>query len=157
MTSLYRVSEKMRAVTWNVAGLTILTLLGAGALMWLMITVLGWLPGYVWLIMPPIIGVSFLAWVCYLLKGPALVFVSMIRDRRELQKMRRHIVRERFEIERDLAALHTEWGRLRYVCWLRDSKTVPRGMWSEGVPYHGHDQASTLLAQMEERWLNLDR
>lgn len=78
-------------------------------------------------------------------------------DRRLLREAMSQRVVTRQEIESVLEALHSPASRLRYVVWLRDSPLKLLGLWTSSLPNFDDDAASTLLAQLEERWLGLDR
>jgi len=62
----------------------------------------------------------------------------------------------RTDIENVLSRLHFPGFRLSYVDWLRDERVEPTGNWTRDMPNYD-DSASVLLAQLEERWLRLDR
>ena len=64
----------------------------------------------------------------------------------------------REEIADNFYSYETEGGRLKFVQLLRDQKIKPEGEWPHGrLPNIKNDEASTLLAKLEEKWLGLDR
>lgn len=62
---------------------------------------------------------------------------------------------ERSVIEDAFWAMRTGKGRLRFIEALASRASEPSGDWKDGLPYLPNDPASTLLAQLEERWLGL--
>lgn len=78
-----------------------------------------------------------------------------LRDRRLLKSFSQLHPLDRTRIESELASLSTRRARLRYVERLSEFRTKPAGAWTHGLPYRAQDPASTLLAQLEERWLGL--
>jgi hypothetical protein len=77
------------------------------------------------------------------------------RDRDRLRKSQQATSINRGSIAADFRQLQTSWYRMKYVVWLRDNQVQPRGSWPNGRPSMG-DEASTLLAQLDERWLGLE-
>ncbi|MEM9446789.1 MAG: hypothetical protein AAGA18_15720 [Verrucomicrobiota bacterium] len=64
----------------------------------------------------------------------------------------------RLKIASDLKAYKSSQGRLGYVENLQNKKIRPTGVWPNGeLPNFSNDEASTLLAKLEEKWLGLDR
>ncbi len=64
----------------------------------------------------------------------------------------------RAEVVRLLEAVRTNWGKARFVRRLGGAAQAPTGAWPAGFvldPEGG--EAITLLAQLEERWLGLNR
>jgi len=83
-------------------------------------------------------------------------FISdFYRDWHILRQFSSAPLTDRARIESDFLSLKTNWGRLRYVQGLKQQRLKPEGAWSQGLPYIKNDPASTLLAQLEERWLGL--
>jgi len=65
---------------------------------------------------------------------------------------------DRGQIAEQFVKLKTRRGRLKFVSFLRQSGVKPGGSWPMGhIPNVENDDASTLLAQLEEKWLGLDR
>jgi hypothetical protein len=101
--------------------------------------------------------VSSVGAVCVLV----LVFEAVRRvtdyylDRAALRALTACTALTRAQISRDFGQFRTSIFRLRYVEWVRDSSLRPEGMWPSCRPNVG-DDASTLLAQLEERWLGLE-
>jgi hypothetical protein len=70
----------------------------------------------------------------------------------------------RIELAGGLARFETARGRLKYVTWigqrsdeLHEEMSKAGNDWPGGErPYYG-DEASSLLAQIDEKWLGLDR
>jgi hypothetical protein len=56
----------------------------------------------------------------------------------------------------DFSMFQTPLYRRAYVAWLGDLQSPPRGDWPSERPNIKGDQASTMLAQLDERWLGLD-
>jgi len=55
-------------------------------------------------------------------------------------------------------SLRDKFSRLKFVQFLQREKITAKGHWKDGqIPYKKNDKASTLLAQLEEKWLGLDR
>ena len=77
-------------------------------------------------------------------------------DRLYLQKATRVTTLTRAGIAADFAKFKSELYRLRYAEWLRDVAVPPHGPWHDIRPNIRDDAASTLLAQLDERWLGLD-
>ena len=48
--------------------------------------------------------------------------------------------------------------RLKFVRAIQTQGIIATGSWTDGtIPNVDNDEASTLLAQLEEKWLGLDR
>jgi hypothetical protein len=82
--------------------------------------------------------------------------LSFRKDRRHLQNATRSIAVTRGSIAADFTKFQTRRYRLRYVEWLRHLPGEPRGEWPNGRPNHWDDDASTMLAQLDERWLGFE-
>ena len=76
------------------------------------------------------------------------------KDRERLHRSKQATATSRTAIAADFQ-FQTSWYRMKYVLWLRDSQVQPLGPWPDGRPNNG-DNASTLLAQLDERWLGLE-
>jgi hypothetical protein len=64
----------------------------------------------------------------------------------------------RQEISEVFYRLKTKQGRTRFVRYIENQGIRPEGLWPAGsIPNVGNDDGSTLLAQLEEKWLGLDR
>jgi len=81
--------------------------------------------------------------------------VDIHRDRRHLNDVSDSTALTRDAIATDFLGFRTEWYRRRYVEWLRDAQVNPTGAWADFRPNKG-DAASTLLSQLDERWLQLE-
>jgi hypothetical protein len=79
------------------------------------------------------------------------------RDGRKLHCVTFASVMDRHEIQGAFLSFATPWARERYVSGLKDHGVRAVGEWDGGAAPNLRDFASTLLAQMEERWLGLDR
>jgi hypothetical protein len=64
----------------------------------------------------------------------------------------------RLEIESVLGRLRLVSSRLWYLQRVYESGIKPEGMWSAGYPpSFGRDKSGTFLAQLEARWLGIER
>jgi hypothetical protein len=79
----------------------------------------------------------------------------MSKDRRYFKIATQSTSLTRETIATDFAGFRSNWYRVKYVEWLRDAQVQPQGMWPDR-PNHNDDSASTLLAQLHERWLGLE-
>ena len=112
---------------------------------------LAWLEGHRWiLVVPPsVLGLGFL-WI-------VMARLAWLRsDKRRLREVTRGTALTRALIAGDFAEFRTRLCRLWYVEWLRDTQVQPQGPWPNKRPNLRNDEASTLLAQLDERWLGLD-
>lgn len=75
---------------------------------------------------------------------------SMLKSTTKSRALSRAVIAE------DFLRFKTGWFRQRYVLWLRYHVIAPLGEWPEGRPNISDDKASTMLAQIDERWLGLD-
>jgi hypothetical protein len=95
-----------------------------------------------------------------LVKLPLLLF-EFFREKLKITKFTRSSntgALSRQAIARYFHSLDTNWGRLEYLEFLQNQKIKPQGEWLDGkLPNINNDEASTLLAQLEEKWLGLDR
>ena len=85
-----------------------------------------------------------------------LKLIPNIKDQLKLKKILKlninSISRER--IANELRTYKTAGGRLKYIEYLQNQKIKPNGEWtSEGLPNFNDDEASILLAKLEEKWL----
>lgn len=79
-------------------------------------------------------------------------------DRKSFKQLRSRPIRDRDQIEKDLATLQSEIFRLKYMQHVQQTVSSPTGSWSAGGKiFRINDAATVLLAQLEERWLGLDR
>jgi hypothetical protein len=99
------------------------------------------------------IGVLF-----FLIKLVQLVeeLANMRKDRVRLREATSSTAVTRASIATDFCRFKTKWGRDQYVRWLRDPQVKPLGSWPNVRPNVGSDAASTLLAQLDERWLGIE-
>jgi len=77
-------------------------------------------------------------------------------DRRLLRQAIRSTAITRKSIAIDFLRFKTRRSRIRYVEWLRDAQIQPVGDWIGSRPNVGSDAASTMLAQLDERWLAIE-
>lgn len=80
----------------------------------------------------------------------------LYKDRGHFQRVTRSTALTRQAIARDFVCFRTLWYRSRYVEWLRDVQVQPVGNWNPSRPNIGNDAASTMLAQLDERWLAME-
>ncbi|MGK7881137.1 MAG: NACHT domain-containing NTPase, partial [Crocosphaera sp.] len=104
-----------------------------------------------------------------LLSGFIKVFIPFItnwnHDRKQLRKLLKkssdpYFVWTKQEISKQFLSLKTASGRLKFVEHLEEKRVKPleNSDWPNGnLPNVNNDQASTLLAKLEERWLGLNR
>jgi hypothetical protein len=79
-------------------------------------------------------------------------------DFRNLRVIQKKLVSSREQISKQFSQFKTKEGRHKYVQYLQNEGIKPTGIWLEGkIPNHKNDEASTLLAQLEEKWLGLDK
>jgi hypothetical protein len=102
-----------------------------------------------------IIPVGIYYFYIYVVQDLVHTLVGFYRDWRILSRFNNSPLTDRVQIESDFHSLKTGWGRLRNVQGLKQQRLKPEGVWSQGLPYIKNDPASTLLAQLEERWLGL--
>jgi len=79
-----------------------------------------------------------------------------IHDCNHLKKLVRNEHLTRDNIEQQLKVYKTRWGRMEYVNFLWSQNIRPTGNWTINLPNY-KDEASSLLARLEEKWLGLDR
>ena len=99
-----------------------------------------------------LIGVVFVA--IFVLSITFLVNLS--RDGWQLRKYRRQTTFTRALLTTAFNSFHTTWGRENFVNLLIATEVRPTEDWPEGKAPNKNDNASTRLAQLEERWLGLD-
>jgi hypothetical protein len=98
-----------------------------------------------------ILGIALLFFACGF-------FLPRMRDFRLIRHLARRTPSDRAIIYNDFHQFRTNYGRLRYVQFLRNEGINPIGAWPLGqIPSAENDRGSTLLAQLEEKWLGLDR
>lgn len=86
------------------------------------------------------------------------IYTSLINNRKFLKELPKKSRLSRKEIAEQFSQFITPWGRLKYVKLLKETVSTVEGTWPDGkIPNKNNDQASTLLAQLEEIWLGLDR
>lgn len=81
---------------------------------------------------------------------------GLIHDRRLLKDATMATAVTREGIASDFLAFKTGAFRLRYAKWLQENIQQPSGTWPGARPNVDDDAASTLLAQLDERWLGLE-
>jgi hypothetical protein len=106
--------------------------------------------------------VTYVLYGLYCLVAAFLVVVCTRRlqhylsDRRLLRRVIGVTALTRAMISVDFLRFRTRWCRMGYVSWLRDAAVQPTGEWPNNRPHIVGDDASTVLAQLDERWLGLD-
>jgi hypothetical protein len=99
------------------------------------------------------VGISAIAIIVFLI----VQAINMGRDYRRLIKLSHAPLSTRAAVAREIKKMKTGFGRVRFVRSLNERKS-PTGAWPNGeLPNFEDDRASTMLAQLEERWLGLDR
>lgn len=89
---------------------------------------------------------------------------SWFEDKKLLKELTRVFTPERLIIGQHFSSFKTKTGRLKYSRWVEISANDhlpvlgdPKNSWPENVrPNVANDEASTLLAQLDVRWLKLD-
>jgi len=79
-----------------------------------------------------------------------------IHDWHCLRKLARNEHLTRDDIEQQIKVYKTRWGRIKYVNFLWNQNIRPTANWATNLPNY-KDEASSLLARLEEKWLGLDR
>ncbi len=111
---------------------------------------------------------GFLLFGCgFLLFGLREITIELFeasQERRKIKKLtsifhsRASKIVSRQQVAIGFNSLKTNWGRLKYIEFLQNQKIKPQGEWPDGnLPNINNDEASTLLAKLEEKWLGLDR
>lgn len=87
----------------------------------------------------------------------AIELVRLLKDSIRLRGLL--IVKDisRNDISFAFLSFNTRWGRFGYVQKIKNAKVKATGEWPEGHAPNLGDAASTLLAQLDEKWLGLDR
>ena len=99
-----------------------------------------------------------LAIAAALLVGLFNFFKFFWDEHRRLRRFRPDVEMTRGQIAEFFHGFKTEHWRLKFVRSLQSVKVQPNSLWPDGkLPRVGNDEASTLLAKLEERWLGLDR
>ncbi len=84
--------------------------------------------------------------------------VNFSKDYKYIRKLKVVERKEREEISKEFKAFKTSFWRLKYVQLLYNKNTKATGVWRDGkIPNRKNDEASTLMAQLEEKWLGLDK
>ena len=98
-------------------------------------------------------------WLGALATQAVMNWAAWRRDRRRLAGVGIITGRwNRAQVGEMLEGLETATGRYAFVTSLERGGVKPAGSWPGGtVPNYGRDRASILLAQLEERWLDLAR
>jgi hypothetical protein len=79
-------------------------------------------------------------------------------DRRRLKLLRKNVPTSRERIAEEFKFFQKTEFRLEFVKLLGSHGIKPTGSWPNGeMPNYRNDEASTLLAQLEEKWLGLNR
>lgn len=93
-----------------------------------------------------------------LLRNIFIHFREHWRDRRRLAGLDPNAVMTRRQVADHFFKFKTDLWRLKYVRFLRNVRVAADSKWPDGkIPREGNDEASTLLAKLEEGWLGLDR
>jgi hypothetical protein len=106
-------------------------------------------------------------WICYesflglcivgILAVAVYVLVELLGDRGRFRHATQAASVSREVIAKDFVAFRTALYRGRYVEWLATLPTSPTGAWPGLVrPNINANRSSTLLAQLDEKWLGLD-
>jgi hypothetical protein len=78
------------------------------------------------------------------------------RDRQRLKSLKTKLPTNRAQISAEFISFKTSEFRAKFVKLLEERGIKPTGWWPDGVlPNQNNDEASTLLAQLEEKWLGL--
>ncbi|MCP4402492.1 MAG: NACHT domain-containing protein [bacterium] len=94
----------------------------------------------------------------YMVQSIGEVLFAFFRDSKFLKNISRLSKIDRSTIFYQFNQFETSWGRKKYVQLLQQQNSIVEGEWPDGkLPNIGNDEASTLLAQLEERWLGLAR
>jgi hypothetical protein len=109
-----------------------------------------------WLSLIPL-GLLTLLVIAFPVKNLVQFLARLFGDWRLSLRAKASVPFDRESIEQTFRSFRTGWGREAYVEWLGQLPVCPRGTWVEGLPNAGNDCASQLLAQLEERWLGLER
>ncbi|HQU84507.1 MAG TPA: NACHT domain-containing protein [Pyrinomonadaceae bacterium] len=133
----------------------IITLLSIGILAYLLILILDYMPksfnNYI-IIFGGIVllGVLFVFLFTYL--------SIIVKDYLLLVKIKKNLDTNREIISQNFYRFRRSEAKLKYVRVLQNQAIKPKGNWLDGkIPNHENDEASTLLAQLEEKWLGLDK
>jgi len=102
------------------------------------------------------IAIAISAGILYLIYEGIGLLSLFWRDRKLLKEITSLTSVDRAVIASNFIRFKTSWHRLQYVEWLRDMQIRPKGAWPAKRPYIRYDEASTLLAQLDERWLGLE-
>ena len=87
-----------------------------------------------------------------------LGFKYYLQDLPRFRKIRQNLrpTAPRPEIARHFRSLKSAYYRKKYIRLLREREVAPSGEWPEGKPpYEKDDEASGMLAQLEEKWRGL--
>lgn len=82
---------------------------------------------------------------------------STYSDQMLMLQLSRQTQLTREQIAEQFGQFATAGGRSRYIQFLKDKRIIPTGSWPDGLIPNVKDEASTLLAKLEEGWLGLDR
>jgi len=108
------------------------------------------------LIFVPIITISVFILAIVLVIAGVYIISLYICDSHLLRKLVRNEYLTRGDIEQQLKVYKTPWGRMEYINFLWNQNIRPTGNWTTNLPNY-KDEASSLLARLEEKWLGLDR
>jgi hypothetical protein len=96
--------------------------------------------------------------ILFILKRLIKHGISQLKDAIRNKHLRNKAFFNRDQIASHFYEFKTSEGRLRFARLLQQTGVKPAGRWPNGnIPNVMNDEASTLLAQLEERWLGLDR
>lgn len=85
-------------------------------------------------------------------------FKYTYQDRQRFRMLQPNATLTRQQISEQFYGFKTDKWRLKYVQSLQGSRISTNSQWPDGkIPTVNHDEASTLLARLEEKWLGLDR
>ncbi len=116
-------------------------------------------------LMEVIVGVGVGIGFCFLTLEVFRALWPLFRDWWRIRLMGPALPLNRKQIADNLCQLSTNRGRAAYIRWLSSRVSdldrnlrVPDDRWPDGMrPNYGDDEASTMLAQLDERWLSLSR
>jgi hypothetical protein len=102
-----------------------------------------------------VIGVIGLAWLGFMLFR---YVIRLLNDYKRWRSLSHARLSTREGIATEMSKMRTARGRMTIARVLDLSVQQPTGVWPDGtLPNFDDDRASTLLAQLEEKWLGLDR
>lgn len=104
-----------------------------------------------------LIGAIFVVFLLALLFEVATSTRALVHDWKRYKAIALHQGLTRQDIEEQFHQFATSRGRYLYVRALQQARIKPTGTWKRSLPNARNDEASCLLARLEEGWLGLDR